>query len=78
MGFLNIFSKRGDDDKAVNISLPVAAPEEIEEKLETLRGVLYAPNPQVRQCMLNIIKEPADRMYEPIPGAVNPRDVIEV
>ena len=51
---------------------------QIEEKLETLRGVLYAPNPQVRDCMLNIIKEPADKMYEPIPGAVNPRDVIEV
>ena len=34
MGFLNIFSKRGDDDKAVNISLPVAAPEEIKEKIE--------------------------------------------
>lgn len=35
MGFLNIFSKRGDDDKAVNISLPVAAPDEIEEKVES-------------------------------------------
>ncbi|WP_337483399.1 hypothetical protein, partial [Prevotella pectinovora] len=35
MGFLNIFSKRGDDDKTVNISLPVAAPDEIEEKVES-------------------------------------------
>lgn len=40
--------------------------------------MLYAPNPRVRECMLSIIKEPADSMYEPIPGAVNPADTIEV
>ena len=67
------------DNKLIYIGHQVMyTPEEIEEKLETLRGVLYAPNAQVRDCMLNIIKEPADRMYEPIPGAVNPKDVIEV
>ena len=67
------------DNKLIYIGHQVMyTPAEIEKKLETLRGVLYAPNPQVRDCMLNIIKEPADRMYEPIPGAVNPRDVIEV
>ena len=67
------------DNKLIYIGHQVMyTPAEIEEKLETLRGVLYAPNPQVRDCMLNIIKEPADKMYEPIPGAVNPRDVIEV
>ena len=67
------------DNKLIYIGHQVMyTPEEIEEKLDTLRGVLYAPNPEVRACMLNIIKEPADRMYEPIPGAVNPKDVIEV
>ena len=67
------------DNKLIYIGHQVMyTPAEIEEKLETLRGVLYAPNPKVRDCMLNIIKEPADKMYEPIPGAVNPRDVIEV
>ena len=67
------------DNKLIYIGHQVMyTPAEIEEKLETLRGVLYSPNPEVRACMLNIIKEPADRMYEPIPGAVNPKDVIEV
>lgn len=67
------------DNKLIYIGHQVMyTPEEIEEKLETLRGVLYAPNPEVRACMLNIIKEPADKMYESIPGAVNPKDVIEV
>ena len=67
------------DNKLIYIGHQVMyTPQEIEEKLETLRGVLYAPNAQVRDCMLGIIREPADLMYEPIPGAVNPADTIEV
>ena len=67
------------DNKLIYIGHQVIyTPQEIEEKLETLRGVLYASNAEVRDCMLGIIKEPADRMYEPIPGAVNPADTIEV
>ena len=67
------------DNKLIYIGHQVMyTPMEIEEKLETLRQVLYAPNPRVRECMLSIIKEPADSMYEPIPGAVNPADTIEV
>jgi FlaA1/EpsC-like NDP-sugar epimerase len=67
------------DNKLIYIGHQVMyTPQEIEEKLETLRGVLYAPNADVRECMLNIIKEPVDKMYEPIPGAVNPKDTIEV
>ncbi len=67
------------DNKLIYIGHQVMyTPQEIEEKLETLRGVLYASNAQVRDCMLGIIKEPADLMYEPIPGAVNPADTIEV
>lgn len=67
------------DNKLIYIGHQVIyTPQEIEEKLETLRGVLYASNAQVRECMLRIIKEPADMMYEPIPGAVNPKDTIEV
>lgn len=67
------------DNKLIYIGHQIIyTPQEIEEKLETLRGVLYASNAQVRDCMLNIIKEPADLMYEPIPGAVNPADTIEV
>ena len=67
------------DNKLIYIGHQVMyTPQEIDEKLEKLRGVLYAPNAQVRDCMLNIIKEPADLMYEPIPGAVNPADTIEV
>ena len=67
------------DNKLIYIGHQVMyTPMEIEEKLETLRQVLYASNPRVRECMLSIIKEPADSMYEPIPGAVNPADTIEV
>ncbi|MEI3102486.1 MAG: hypothetical protein V8T45_12510 [Oscillospiraceae bacterium] len=67
------------DNKLIYIGHQVIyTPQEIEEKLKTLRGVLYASNAEVRNCMLGIIKEPADRMYEPIPGAVNPADTIEV
>ncbi|MGN0982089.1 MAG: polysaccharide biosynthesis protein [Candidatus Limivicinus sp.] len=67
------------DNKLIYIGHQVMyTPEEIEDKLDILRSVLYAPNPEVRSCMLNIIKEPADKMYEAIPGAVNPKDVIEV
>ena len=50
-------------------------PEQIEEKLETLRGVLYAEKEDVRACMLSLIQEPADTMYAEIPGAQNPEAV---
>lgn len=67
------------DNKLIYIGHQIIyTPQEIEEKLDTLRQVLYAPNARVRECMLGIIKEPADLMYEPIPGAVNPKDTIEV
>ena len=42
-------------------------PEEIDEKLEKLRGVIYAETPQVRECVLSLIQEPADKMYDEIP-----------
>lgn len=35
MGILNIFNKRGGEGNAVNISMPVAIPEETEEKVES-------------------------------------------
>lgn len=41
-------------------------PEEIEEKLEKLRGVLYAEVQEVRECVLSLIEEPADSMYTEI------------
>ena len=44
---------------------------EIEEKLEALRGVLYAPNREVRECMLSLIQEPADKMYSAIDVPAN-------
>jgi len=42
-------------------------PEEIEEKLEKLRSVLFAEPPEVRSCILSLIDEPADPMYAEIP-----------
>ena len=42
-------------------------PEEIDKKLEKLRGVIYAEAPEVRECVLSLIQEPADRMYDEIP-----------
>ncbi|MCR5577402.1 MAG: polysaccharide biosynthesis protein [Oscillospiraceae bacterium] len=44
-------------------------PEQIEEKMDKLRAVLYAENPEVRACMLSLIQEPQDSMYEEIPIA---------
>ena len=41
-------------------------PEQIEEKMARLRQVLYAENPEVRACMLSLIDEPQDRMYDEI------------
>ena len=67
------------DNKLIYIGHQVMyTPEEIAHKLDRLEGVLYSPNREVRDCMLNIIREPADGMYQPIPGAVNPRDTVEV
>lgn len=42
-------------------------PEEIEEKLDALRAVLYSPNGEVRECMMSLIQEPVDSMYAEIP-----------
>ena len=42
-------------------------PEEIDEKLEKLRGVIFAEAPEVRECVLSLIQEPADKMYDEIP-----------
>jgi len=44
-------------------------PEQIEEKMEALRDVLYAENPVVRNTMLSLIQEPDDKMYSEIPLA---------
>lgn len=44
----------------------IYTPEQIEEKLSALRAVLYAPNSEVRECMLTLIQEPKDKMYEEI------------
>ena len=49
-------------------------PEEIQEKLSKLRGVLYAPNEAVRECILGLIQEDADLNYERI--ASNDEDVV--
>ena len=42
-------------------------PEQIEEKMDRLRSVLYAENSQVRETMLSLIQEPQDNMYAEIP-----------
>ena len=44
-------------------------PEQIEEKMDRLRAVLYAENAEVRRCMLSLIDEPEDPMYAEIPAA---------
>ena len=50
-------------------------PEQIEEKMERLREVLYAENAEVRACMLSLIDEPQDKMYDEIaPTAVEPAE----
>lgn len=46
-------------------------PEEIQEKLNVLRGIIYAPNEEVRDCILALIQEPEDRTYSVIPSAKN-------
>ncbi len=52
-------------------------PEQIEEKLDRLRGVLLAENPEVRECILSLIDEPADPMYDEIP-VEHERETVEV
>ena len=52
-------------------------PEQIEEKMEALRGVLYAENPIVRSTMLSLIEEPEDRMYSEIPIAADAVEYIQ-
>ena len=47
-------------------------PEQIEEKLDKLRAVLYSENAEVRACMLSLIEEPVDTMYAEIPTAKEP------
>ncbi len=44
-------------------------PEQIEEKMDQLRSVLDAEPPEVRACMLSLIREPQDSMYAEIPIA---------
>ena len=39
------------------------SPEEIQDKLNTLKSVIYAPNKDVRECMLSIIEEEPDKNY---------------
>ena len=45
--------------------------QEIQEKLNILRGIIYAPNEEVRDCILALIQEPEDRTYSVIPSAKN-------
>ena len=52
-------------------------PEQIEEKMDALRAVLYAENHEVRECMLSLIQEPEDRMYSEIPIAADAVEYIE-
>ena len=52
-------------------------PEQIEEKMDALRAVLYAENHQVRECMLSLIQEPEDKMYSEIPIAADAVEYIE-
>jgi len=52
-------------------------PEQIEEKMEALRAVLYAENPVVRSTMLSLIEEPEDRMYSEIPIAADAVEYIQ-
>jgi len=40
------------------------SPDEIQEKLDALHGVLYSPKEDVRECVLGLIKEDADPHYE--------------
>lgn len=56
----------------------IYTPQQIQEKLDYLAEVTYASNEEVRERMLSVIREPEDKMYSPIPGAVNPKDTIEV
>ena len=52
-------------------------PEQIEEKMDALRAVLYAENPVVRETMLGLIQEPEDKMYSEIPIASDAVEYIE-
>ncbi len=52
-------------------------PEQIEEKLDILRGVLLAENAEVRGCILSLIDEPVDPMYDEIP-VERTRETVEV
>ena len=51
-------------------------PEEIEEKMDALRAVLYASNKEVRECMLSLIREPEDKMYAEIPTPENSAEAV--
>lgn len=53
-------------------------PEEIEEKMDALRAVLYASNKEVRECMLSLIREPEDKMYAEIPTPDNSAEAVTV
>ena len=55
----------------------IYTPEQIEEKMEALRAVLYAENPVVRNTMLTLIQEPEDKMYSEIPLASDAVEYIQ-
>jgi len=55
----------------------IYTPEQIEEKMDKLRAVLYAENHEVRKCMLSLIQEPEDKMYAEIPIASDAVEYIE-
>ena len=42
------------------------SPEEIQDKLNVLKSVIYSPNKDVRECMLSIIEEEPDKSYSVI------------
>lgn len=42
------------------------SPEEIQQKLSSLREILHAPNPMVRTRVLSLIQEPEDKSYKKI------------
>ena len=66
------------DNKLIYIGHQVMyTPEEIEEKMDKLRSVLYSEKEEVRECMLSLIQEPTDNMYSEI-AKTEPADAVMV
>lgn len=66
------------DNKLIYIGHQIMyTPEEIENKLDALRSVLFAEKEEVRECMLSMIQEPVDGMYSEI-AKTEPADAISV